>query len=60
MMRVNVIVGLQKRVTRRVSGKKFYNHYLTVPNNFVETLNLEPDAAFEPLVSPDRKIIMRP
>ena len=50
MMRVNVIVRLQKRATQTVSGKKFPTRYLTVPNCLVDALGLEPGAAFEPFV----------
>jgi len=60
MMRVNVIVRSQKRVTRTVPGKKFDNHYLTVPNCLVDALGLEPGAAFEPFVAEDGRIIYVP
>jgi hypothetical protein len=60
MTKVNVIVRLQKRATRNVYGKKFYNHYLTVPNSLVNALGLEPGAAFEAIVAQDGRIIYIP
>ena len=59
MMGVKIMVCLQRRVTRNAYGKKFYNHYLTVPNSLVDTLDLKPGATFESS-SEDGRIIYTP